>query len=69
MAENIPRENPKNADDFLDETEVITRMMQVLHKFHLYDLEKLDWKVIIEVNVSRLTLISKELTLWKQQPF
>ena len=40
MAENIPRENPKNADDFLDETEIITRMLHVLHKFS-YDLEKL----------------------------
>ena len=44
MAENIPRKNPRVADDTMDETEVITRMMHVLHRFHLYDLEKLDWK-------------------------
>jgi hypothetical protein len=30
MAENIPRENPKIADDSLDETEVITRILFVL---------------------------------------
>ena len=45
MAEKIPRKNPKNADDFLEETEVITRILQVLHKFSL-DLEKIDWSVI-----------------------
>ena len=45
MAEKIPRNNPKNADDFLEETEVITRILQVLHKFSL-DLEKIDWSVI-----------------------
>ena len=30
MAENIPRKNPRIADDTLDETEVITRIMHVL---------------------------------------
>ena len=44
MAENIPRKNPRIADDSLDETEVITRIMHVLHRFHIYDLEKFDWR-------------------------
>ena len=44
MAENVPRKNPRIADDTLDETEVITRIMHVLHRFHIYDLEKFDWK-------------------------
>ena len=44
MAENIPRKNPRIADDTLDETEVITRIMHVLHRFNLYDLERFDWK-------------------------
>ena len=44
MAENIPRKNPRIADDTLDETEVITRIMHVLHRFNIYDLEKFDWK-------------------------
>ena len=44
MAENIPRKNPRINDDTLDETEVITRIMHVLHRFHMYDLEKFDWK-------------------------
>ena len=30
-------------EDFLDETEVQTRMSQVLHNFKLFDLHKLDW--------------------------
>ena len=45
MAENIPRQNHKIADDFLDETEVITRMLWVLHQFQLYNLKTLDWSV------------------------
>ena len=43
MAEITPKKNPKLADDTMDETEVITRMMHVLHRFRLYDLETLDW--------------------------
>ncbi len=43
MAENIPRKNPRINDDTLDETEVITRIMHVLHRFHIYDLEKFNW--------------------------
>lgn len=31
MAEVIPKENHRVVDDFLDETEVITRIMFVLH--------------------------------------
>ena len=43
MAENIPKKNPRVADETLDETEVITRIMHVLHKFRIYDLQTLDW--------------------------
>ena len=44
MAENIPKKPSRIADETLDETEVITRMMHVLYRFRLYDLETLDWK-------------------------
>ncbi len=45
MADNEIKPNHKVADNFLDETEVITRMMFVLNQFHLYNLETLDWNV------------------------
>lgn len=45
MAENIPKKNPKIADETLDETEVITRILFVLHQFGQYNLEKLEWDV------------------------
>ena len=32
------------ADVHLDEAEVVTRMMHVVHQFSIYDLETLDWK-------------------------
>ena len=44
MAENVPKKNPKIADETVDETEVITRIMSVLHRFFVYDLETFDWK-------------------------
>ena len=44
MAEKIPRKN-KCADDQLDETEVITRMLYSIHKFNILNLETLDWEV------------------------
>ena len=44
MSENIPSKNPRIADETLDETEVITRIMHVLYRFRIYDLESLDWK-------------------------
>ncbi len=44
MAENIPKANPRIADQTLDETEVVTRIMHVLHRFNLYDLNTFDWK-------------------------
>ena len=45
MAENIPKKTPSRvADQYLDETEVITRIMHVLHRFHIFDLEKVCWK-------------------------
>ena len=45
MAEMVPRKKPKHADDFLDETEVITRIYYTIHKFSLLDLEKFEWGV------------------------
>ena len=32
------------ADVHLDESEVVTRMMHVVHQFSIFDLETLDWK-------------------------
>ena len=43
MAENIPKANPRIADSTLDESEVITRIMAVLHRFNLYNLETFEW--------------------------
>ena len=31
------------ADDYLDESEVVTRMMYVLKEFGIYDLNNIDW--------------------------
>ena len=31
------------ADDYLDESEVVVRMMYVLKEFGIYDLENIDW--------------------------
>ena len=39
----LPKKNLRQAGDMLDETEVITRMMHVLHSFAIYDLKKLSW--------------------------
>ena len=41
----MPKENRLLADEqFLDETEVQTRMSQVIYRFKLLDLRSLDWK-------------------------
>ena len=45
MAEDIPKHNHRIADEFLDETEIITRILYVLHQFKIYDLEKIEWNV------------------------
>ena len=45
-ADVIPDKKYKIADKYLDESEVITRILFVLHNFNLYDLEKFDWQVI-----------------------
>lgn len=45
MAENIPKKNYKIADQTLDESEIITRILFVMKNFHTYDLEKFDWEV------------------------
>ena len=45
VSQKLPRENRLLADEtFLDETEVQTRMSQVIHKFKLLDLHSLDWR-------------------------
>ena len=43
-SQKLPRENLLAKEDYLDETEVQTRMSQILHNFRLIDLHKLDWK-------------------------
>ena len=48
MAEKIPKENPRIADETLDESEVITRILAVIHSFHEFDLTKFDWKKTFE---------------------
>ena len=40
----IPRKNKRLTGEHLDESEVITRIMFVLHQFKLFDLETLNWK-------------------------
>jgi len=49
MTTKIPNPNRILSDEtFLDETEVQTRMSQVLYQFKLFDLHKLDWKAKFE---------------------
>jgi len=45
MGDIMPKKNYKIADETLDETEIITRIMFVLRNFHIYDLENFDWNV------------------------
>jgi acyl carrier protein len=40
----IPKKNMKETGLHLDESEVITRMMFVLHQFKLFDLATLNWQ-------------------------
>ena len=40
----LPKENPLAVDEYLDDTEVHTRISFVLHQFRLFDLYKLDWE-------------------------
>ena len=44
----MPKENLLADESFLDETEVQTRMSQVVHRFKLLDLHKLDWSQSFE---------------------
>ena len=44
MADKIPKKNSRIADDFLDETEVITRILAVMHAFKEFDLATYDWR-------------------------
>ena len=47
--QKLPKENRTLADEsFLDETEVQTRMSQVIHNFKLLDLHTLDWRATFE---------------------
>ena len=40
----LPKDNYKVASEYMDETEVITRMMFILHKMSVYNLETLSWQ-------------------------
>ena len=40
----LPKKNPRQVGDVLDETEIITRFNFVLHQFKLYDLASINWK-------------------------
>ena len=44
----IPRDVTKGVEEYLDETEVQTRMSQVLYNFKLFDLHTLDWNAKLE---------------------
>ena len=49
MTTKMPKENRTIAhENFLDETEVQTRMSQVIFNFKIVDLHKLDWKASFE---------------------
>jgi hypothetical protein len=39
----MPKDKPWQNDEYMDETEVQTRISQVIHNFKLLDLYKLDW--------------------------
>ena len=43
MARKMPRDKPLAVDDYLCETEVHTRMSQVIYNFRLLDLATLNW--------------------------
>ena len=43
----IPRDQTK-ADTYLDETEVQTRMSQILYNFKIFDLHTLDWDASLD---------------------
>ena len=40
----LPKKDLKLAGQCMDESEVVTRIMHVLHTFQLYDLKTLDWQ-------------------------
>ena len=44
MAEKIPKANHRIADETLDESEVITRILGVMNSFHEFDLKSFDWR-------------------------
>ena len=43
MAQKLPRESPLAVDEYLDESEVHTRMSFVMHTFRIFNLETIDW--------------------------
>ena len=43
MARKLPRENPLAVDEYLDESEVHTRISYVLNQFKIFDLHTLNW--------------------------
>ena len=40
----MPKKDSRRADNYMDETEVVTRMMYVLNQFGIYDLKNIDWQ-------------------------
>ncbi len=48
MARKMPREKPLAVDEYLDPTEVHTRVSYVIHQFHLLDLNTLNWDASFE---------------------
>ena len=58
VARKMPRENPLAVDEYLDESEVETRMSYVLHQFRIFDLHKLNW----DANFESLGIDSLEQT-------
>ena len=58
VARKMPRENPLAVDEYLDETEVHTRISYVLHQFRIFDLNTLNW----QAKFDQLGIDSLELT-------
>ena len=49
LSQKLPNENRiLEHEKYVDETEVQTRMSQVIHKFRILDLHKLDWNSSFE---------------------
>ena len=42
--DNLPEKDLKLATEYMDESEVVTRIMFVLNNFKIYNLKTLDWQ-------------------------